>query len=342
MRRIRTLCWTLSCLSCLLACAGPAFAAGGINTAIPQIHATRNVSLCNVTSPGKDDTLQQALTDFRQAALAWHVDIQPLHYQDSAQAADDFRQGVCDLVNLPGAQAGEFNRFSATLEAVGAAPDYEHLQTALRALALEKAAPLLRNGEFEVVSIWPAGAEYLQVSEPTLADPALLANRTLAVATSPEALTALAALTGMVAINGATPPTALQHGVDVSAVTATRDPARSGQLLTLPLRQRTWQLIARHSALPADFGQQARRHAAHTFERRLQPLQQREQQWPATTWIALDDPQRSAWNGLYQQIRVQLRNDAVYDASALTLLRKVRCALDSSALECGGGSLQVE
>lgn len=340
MRRIHTLCWTLSGLSCLLACAGPTFAAGGINTAIPQIHATRNVNLCNVTSPGNDDALQQALTDFRQAALAWHVDIQPLHYQDSAQAADDFRQGVCDLVTLPGAQAGVFNRFSATLEAVGAVPDYEHLQTALRALALEKAAPLLRNGEFEVVSIWPAGTEYLQVSEPTLTDPAQLASRTLATATSPAALTALAALTGMVAINGDAPASA-PH-TDVSTATAGSDSARTGWLLTLPLRQRTWQLIARHSVLPADFGQQARQHAEQTFERRLQPLQQREQQWPATTWIALDDPQRSAWNGLYQQIRVQLRNDAVYDASALTLLRKVRCALDSSALECGGGSLQVE
>lgn len=338
MRRIRTLRWTLSGLFCLLACAGPAFAAGGINTAIPQIHATRNVNLCSVATSGQNENLQQALADLRVAALEWNVEIHPLHYQDSTQAAADFRQGVCDLVNLPGAQAGEFNRFSATLEAVGALPDYEHLQTALRALALEKAAPLLRNGEFEVVSIWPAGAEYLQLSEPALADPTLLTNRTLATAAAPEALKALAALTHMVAINGDTP----RHGADISAVTAASDHAPTGQLLPLPLRQRTWQLIARHGALPADFGQQARRHAEHTFDLSLQSLQQREQQWPTTAWMALDDPQRSAWNGLYQQIRVQLRNDAVYDASALTLLRKVRCALDSSALECGGGSLQVE
>ena len=338
MRRIRTLRWTLSGLSCLLACAGPTFAAGGIHTAIPQIHATRNVKLCSVSTPGADDGLQQGLADFRQAALEWSVDIQPLHYQDSAQAADDFRQGVCDLVNLPGVQAGAFNRFSATLEAVGAVPDYEHLQTALRALALEKAAPLLRSGEFEVVSIWPAGAEYLQVSDTSLADPAQLTNRTLATTAAPAELTALAALTHMVTINGDT----TRHEADISTVTTPSNLASTRQLLSLPLRQRTWQLIARHSALPADFGQQARRHAAHTFDLRVQSLKQREQQWPAAAWIVLDDPQRSAWNGLYQQIRVQLRNDAVYDASALTLLRKVRCALDSAALECGGGSLQVE
>lgn len=342
MRRIHTLCWTLSGLSCLLACANPTSAASGIHTAIPQIQATRDVSLCSIRASGGDDPLQQALSDFRLAALEWGVDIHTLSYPDSGQAADDFRQGVCDLVTLPGAQTGAFNRFSATLEAAGAVPDYAHLHTVLRALALEKAAPLLRNGEFEVVSIWPAGAEYLQMSDPTLADPAQLAHHALAISSAPEVLTALATLTGMVTIHDQQQHDPLQHRVDINTVTPAHDTGRDGLLLSLPLRQRTWQLIARHRALPAAFGQQARKHAEHTFDRNMQVLIRREQQWPATAWITLNDLQRATWHDLYRQVRIQLRHDAVYDANALTLLRKVRCALDSSALECGGDPQQVE
>ena len=322
---------------CLLTATG-ATDAGSIGIAIPQITATRGATLCAV-APGGDAALLRALDEFRQAAVTWNVEITALPYQDSRQAAEDFRAGVCDLVNLPGDLARDFNRFSATLEAVGALPDDEHLRTALRALALDKATPLLRSGDYEVVSVWPDGARHLQLGDKQWRDPAALAGHTLAGNESPETLAALASLTGMTMLNGdsglSAPAADLWAGEPAS-------PADGAGLLELPLSQRTQQIIARHALLPAAFGQQARHFAEQQFDHLQDLLAGAERQWPDSVWIRLEPSQQDAWNQIFQQARVRLRNDGVYDASALTLLRKVRCALDAGRLECGGGSLQVE
>lgn len=337
MRGFRPLFRIFSVLA-LFASPGPLQAGSGISTAIPTVHGTRTVALCAVAQGNRQQAIQHSLQAFRQAALGWNVEITLLPYSNSQQAIEDFRNGVCDLVNLTGAEAQPFNRFSATLEAPGALPGSQHLSTVLQALALEKAAPLMRNGEFEVVAIWPAGNLYAWVADAALRTPDNLAGHTLSPHAAPEPMATLASLTGMKLINGSRELVA-----DLLVSDSLSEPS-SGYVgaLSLPLNQLTHQILARHNALPENFGRQARQHTADHFDEWQALIDEAVRSHAHNHWINLDAQQRSEWQTLYQQIRLRLRSDGFYDATALTLMRKVRCALDNALLECGGGALQVE
>ena len=41
---------------------------------------------------------------------------------------EELKAGECDLANMTGMQARQFNKFTGTLDALGAIPDYKHLK----------------------------------------------------------------------------------------------------------------------------------------------------------------------------------------------------------------------
>ncbi|PWG75013.1 hypothetical protein DF186_14920, partial [Enterococcus hirae] len=72
------------------------------------------------------------------------------------------------------------NRFTGTISAVGALPTYNNLKTLLATLAQPRAASLMRDGEYEVLGIFPAGAGYLVVDDRSIDTAAELAGKRMA------------------------------------------------------------------------------------------------------------------------------------------------------------------
>lgn len=330
---------------CILTCCCAPVLAGPINTAIPQTVATRTLTMCVIDGRNGHDLHHQDMLLFKQAALGWGLEITPITYQDAQAAEADFRAGHCDLINLPGTRAQHYNRFTGSLEAAGALPSYEHLRTLIRVLALAKATPLMRQDDYEVVAILPDGTRTLWASNSTLSDPGQLRGKTLGLKSGDIELQQLASLTSMVPLPLADEATTTRQRQDlISGHTAAFRTSQTpdGGILAIPFKQTTLQIVARHSQLPEQFGLHARQFAEQQFDHFLQPVMAQEQQLPAGSWIPVPASATLDWANLLQQVRIRLRNDAIYDADALTLMRKIRCTLDSSRLECNGGENQVE
>jgi hypothetical protein len=123
---------------------------------------------CVFDPVGANGAVFQKMRDYQAAALDWGVEFSLKPYTDERVAEEDFKSGQCDAVGLTGARGRKFNSFTGTLDAIGAIPTYGHMAVALKTLAKERAAPLMRageNDEYEVVGIIPGGQVFLYVND---------------------------------------------------------------------------------------------------------------------------------------------------------------------------------
>ncbi len=95
-------------------------------------------------------------------------------------AIGDFNAGQCDAVAATDIRIRPFNRFTGSISAVGALPSYDDLKTLLATLAQPKAASLMKDGDYEVLGIVPAGAGYLFVNDRSIDTAGELAGKRIA------------------------------------------------------------------------------------------------------------------------------------------------------------------
>ena len=81
----------------------------------------------------------QGMMDYKAAALAWGVLLELKVYTSEAVALADFKADMCDAVGLTGTRIRPFNKFTATIEAVGAIDNYEQMRKLVGMLAHPKA-----------------------------------------------------------------------------------------------------------------------------------------------------------------------------------------------------------
>ena len=56
---------------------------------------------------------------------------------------------------------------------------------------------------------------------------------------------------------------------------------------------------------------------------------------PAASWIPIDASNQPAFDEMFQAVRIRLRDEIKgYDATMLSMLRKLRCASDATRPEC--------
>ena len=82
----------------------------------------------------------QGMLDYKAAALAWGAILELKVHTSEAVALADFKAGHCDAVGLTGTRIRPFNKFTATIEAVGAIDNYEQMRKLVGMLANPKAS----------------------------------------------------------------------------------------------------------------------------------------------------------------------------------------------------------
>ncbi|RMF19918.1 MAG: hypothetical protein D6758_00650, partial [Gammaproteobacteria bacterium] len=118
-------------------------------------------SFCIFDPIGANGPLFNVMKSAKPAALKWGVELEMRAYTDEKIAAEDFKAGQCDSVLLTGTRARDFNKFTGSLEAMGAIQSDAQMKMLLQTLSGPKAAKLMRSGDYEVAGILPAGAIYL-------------------------------------------------------------------------------------------------------------------------------------------------------------------------------------
>ena len=101
------------------------------------------------------------------------------------------------------------------------------------------------------------------------------------------------------------------------------------------MAQLTFQILVRNDAnLPTDFGNQSRGFSAKYVDKVIQLVKRAEKDIPNKYWVEVPKAEAQRNDELFRDVRIQLRGQGVYDATMLTLLRRIRCKGDPTRAEC--------
>ncbi len=302
-------------------------------------------TLCVFDPVGANGAVFQRALDYKTNALEWGVDFNVKPYVDERVASDDFQSNVCDAVMVTGIRARTFNQLTGSIDAVGAVPSYDIMQDVVNTLSGPKAAPLMTEGEFEVVGIAPGGSTFIFVNDKSINnDKAIQGKRVATFNADP-------AQKKMVAALGATPIDASIAGmysqfnngaVDIcfgpaavfSAMELQKGMGDKGGVINFPIGQISLQVIARKSEFSENFGQASRSYFQQNFEQYKVILEREEQNIDSKYWIDISDDKKPEYNESFRKTRIAMRDEGYFNTKMLNILRKIRCRKDAQRLEC--------
>jgi len=303
------------------------------------------LTMCIFDFIGKGGPVHKAMQEYQIDANRWGVDLSFKIYTDDRVASEEFKNGVCDMLNLPGIRAREYNDFTGSINALGAIPTYDHLAIIIKTLSSAKASKVMRKGEYEIIGLSPIGAIFLFVNDKNVKTPEDLAGMRMTVLDNAPETEYLTKRIGMTPVSSSI-MNALQkfnnHAVDVTGAPGLAyEPMEmykglepDGGIIRWPFLQITMQLIVRWAKIPEGFAEKSRKLMANKYIADIKMIEDSEATIPEKFWIDISDKAKNNWNETFRQSRIDLREMGVYNGKALTLFRKVRCKVDPNLAEC--------
>ncbi|MAR90001.1 MAG: hypothetical protein CML06_03845 [Pseudomonadales bacterium] len=302
-------------------------------------------TLCVWDIVGKSGPIATQMEDYRLEAIKWGIDFEMKVYTDEKIAAEDLKSGACDVAEITGLRAREFNSFTGTLDSIGAIPTEEHMRTVLQYLADPKLAKLMTQGDYEVVGILPGGAAYLFTNDRSIDTVGELAGKKFAAMDFDKAQAIMIESVGAspVSVSLTNFGSMFNNGsVDIIGAPAVAYEALElykglgddGAVVNFDIIQITFQLVARHDRFPENFGQQSRQFAWSQYDRAMEVVNKAEASIKDSYWLDLPEKDKEGYMEMFRQSRLTLRDRGLYDGKMLSFLSKVRCQKDPSLAEC--------
>ncbi|MDO9236077.1 MAG: DUF6091 family protein [Aquabacterium sp.] len=284
------------------------------------------------------------------------MDITLKAYTDERVAVDDFRSGQCDAMAVTSFRSKPYNIVAATLDAMGATTvarggkidmnaSYEVLHKAIQVLASPGASKLMVQGQYEVAGIIPMGAAFPFVNDRKINSVEAAAGKRIA-ALEVDKLQAMV-ITRM----GAQPvpsditnfASKFNNGlVDVIFAPALaykplelyKGIGTKGAISRMPMALLTYQIIINKTKFPADAGLRARQYWLSQFEPTLAMIQKSESELPAKVWMDIPSADLGRYIQMLRDGRMEIAEAGFYDKRALKILKRIRCDMSPSDLEC--------
>lgn len=302
-------------------------------------------SFCVFDPIGEKGPAYQGMLDYKAAALAWGAQLQLQVYTNEAVALADFKAGHCDAVGLTGTRIRPFNKFTATIEALGGLDSYDQMRKLVGMLAHPKASKYMIEGDYEVAGIMPAGAVFVFVRDKAINSVEAAAGKRLATIDYDIASLKVVKHIGatMVPVSIATFAPRFNNGyVDIAYAPAIayepfemyKGMGETGGILRFTLAQMNGQLILKKDRFPAQFAQKSREYAFKNFPKALEHIVAAEKNIPEKYWIDLPVDKREKYKALLRKVRLELKDEGAYDPRMLKILFKLRCQADPSHYEC--------
>jgi hypothetical protein len=312
---------------------------------LAQANQIPKLSICVFDPLGANGPLFNTMKDYRTVAIEWGADVEPRAYTDEKIAVDDFKAGQCDAALVTGARARPFNKFSATVGAIGAIPDEKMLRSLLATITSPKAAKYMREGQYEVAGIMPAGPIYLFTRDRTIDTVEKLSGKRIATIDYDTPSITLVNHIGasMVPSNSANFSGKFNNGsVDVAYAPAVayqplelyKGLQDNGGILRFILAYMDFQIIIRADKFPEGFGQKSRMKVASYFDRVNEDVEKATLEIDPKYWMDLSAETAQQYNEMLRDVRIKLRDEGVYDGNMLKLMRKLRCKTNPAAAEC--------
>ena len=319
--------------------------AAGCNAALADSAVER--SICVYDPVGASGAVIEQFQDYvvmaREAGVTF--DLRP--YTDEGVAANDFKSGRCDAVGLTGIRAKQFVPFAGSLDMVGALQTYDQMHTAIRVMASDKAAPLMRNGEYEVAGVVPGGKVYLFSRDRRFLDSLeAAAGKKVAVIGYDKQAQVVANVAGaspVPATIASFGPLFNNHSVDMAyapaiaynALELYRGLGDNGGVADFVLGMLSAQMVIHHDRFPDGFAAKSRQWAANkAWDRIIPRIRQADAEIPERYWVPISGERETKYRSMLLEIRQQLWQEQWYDHRMQHLLKKIRCADDPGLAEC--------
>src|SRR5690606_17447213 len=143
--------------------------------------------VCVFDLVGKNGDVYSLMKDYQLAAKNWGADIELRVNTNEAVVAEDFKAGKCDGISVTGMRGRQFNRFTGSLDAIGAIPDLNLAVKVMQGLASPTFAKLMVQGKYEIAGVIPVGDAFLMVNDRSINTVAKAAGKKIAVLDYDEA-----------------------------------------------------------------------------------------------------------------------------------------------------------
>jgi len=301
--------------------------------------------ICIWDLAGRSGPIFAAAQDQKTELMTMGIEVDMEAYTSESILAQELKAGRCDAAFMTGMKARTFNKFSGTIDSVGALPTIKHMKLLLRVLTNPRMAAKFEVGRYTILGIAPAGAAYIFVNDRKINSLTKAAGKRIAV------LDYDSMQAKMVLKLGATPvpsslvgaPNKFNNGaVDVlpaplvaySFMELYRGMEPDGGIINYPFSQASMQMVALKDKFPTEVAQLVREGFQKGFDRIINQINVQTGEIPAHWWIQIPDKEKQDYEVMMQQARIELRDADYYDAGMLTIQRKVRCKLDPTRFEC--------
>ena len=301
--------------------------------------------ICIWDIAGRAGPIFKAAEDQRTRLLQYGVDLDVQPYTSESVVAEDLKAGICDAALITGLRGRQFNKYTGTIDAIGALPTKEHMKILLQVLASPKSADKMVSGEYVILGLAPAGGAYVFVNDRSINTLANAAGKRVAVLdydpTQAEMVSQIGATP--VASDIVSAPNKFNNGVvDVLAAPLVayevlelyKGMEPDGGIIDYPLAQITMQLIGHKDKFPNEVAQLVREEFYNSYHLIMERLEIEAEKVPEHWMIQIPQEDKQEYEIMMQEARLQLRKKGYYDATMLTLQRKIRCKLDASRAEC--------
>ncbi|MCK7547761.1 putative solute-binding protein [Marinobacter koreensis] len=302
-------------------------------------------SFCVFDPVGANGPLFAITKTFQPVALQHGIKLDLRAYTDEKVAAEDFKAGQCDAVLLTGTRAREFNKFTGSLEAMGAVPGEQEMRLLYNTLSQPKARPFLVDGPYEVAGLFPAGAIYLYTRDRSIDTVEKLQGKRIATLDYDTASVRMVRHVGasVVGSNSANFAGKFNNGsVDLAYAPAVayeplelyKGVTPNGGIFKYALAYMNFQVIIHRNRFPDDAGQMVRDESIKRLDQAYGIISKAEADIPKNVWMNLPQEDISEYNKMLRQVRLSLLDDGVYDPRAIKLMKAIRCRVDGSRAEC--------
>jgi hypothetical protein len=321
-------------------------------TAIKQLYPTQWADadlmkrrICIWDLGGRSGPIFSAAQDQKTELMELGIEVEMEAYTSESILAEDLKAGRCDAAFMTGMKARIFNKFSGTIDSVGALPTIKHVKLLLKALTNPRMASKFEKGRYTILGVAPAGAAYIFVNDRKIDSLTKAAGKRIAVldydSTQSKMVLKLGATPVPSSLVGA--PNKFNNGaVDVlpaplvaySFMELYRGMEPNGGIINYPFSQATMQMVALKDKFPTEVAQLVREGFHKGFDRIIKQLNLQTGEIPKHWWIEIPEKEKQDYEVMMQQARIELREADYYDAEMLTIQRKVRCKLDPTRFEC--------
>lgn len=325
--------------------------AGGFLTVSPAALAgdddVASRTLCVFDPVGASGMIVQQFQDYVIWSRGQGIKFKLRTYTDEGVVTKDFKAGRCDAAGLTGIRAKQFVDFSGSLDMVGGLQTYEQEHKAIRVMASDKAAPLMKQDGYEIAGVLPGGKVYLFSSHKQyLESLKAAAGKKIAVIgydKQAEVVANAAGASPVPATIASFGPMFNNHSVDMAYAPAIvykplelyKGLGEKGGIADFVLGMLSVQMVVHSDRFPSDFAAKSRKWAVNNAWRRVMSMiSQADKDIPDRYWVRISGDRETKYRQMLRKIRQTLWENGWYNHRMQHLLKKIRCSDDPGLAEC--------